>query len=79
MGPLAGRGGAMTLKAIAEGLLSAFIRSADDVQELNARETAILQALDEVYDRRFLEIKTTKEMKLKTAMAAVTDHDGEEN
>lgn len=69
----------MTLKAIAEGLLSAFIRSADDVQELNARETAILQALDEVYDRRFLEIKTTKEMKLKTAMAAVTDHDGEEN
>lgn len=52
----------MTLKAIAEGLLSAFIRSADDVQELNARETAILQALDEVYDRRFLEIKTTKEM-----------------
>ena len=69
----------MTLKAIAEGLLSAFIRSADDVQELNARETAILQALDEVYDRRFLEIKTTKEMKLKTAMAAATDHDGEEN
>ncbi len=52
----------MTLKAIAEGLLSAFIRSADDVQELNARETAILQALDEVYDRRFLEMKTTKEM-----------------
>lgn len=52
----------MTLKAIAEGLLSAFIRSADDVQELNARETAILRALDEVYDRRFLEIKTTKEM-----------------
>jgi len=69
----------MTLKAIAEGLLSAFIRSADDVQELNARETAILQALDEVYDRRFLEIKTTKEMKLKTAMSAGTDHDGEEN
>ena len=69
----------MTLKTIAEGLLSAFIRSADDVQELNSRETAILRALDEVYDRRFLEIKTTKEMKLKTAMAAVTDHDGEEN
>lgn len=52
----------MTLKAIAEGLLSAFVRAADDVQELNARETAILQALDEVYDRRYLEIKTTKEM-----------------
>lgn len=69
----------MTLKTIAEGLLSAFIRSADDVQELNLREEAILRALDEVYDRRFLEIKTTKEMKLKTAMAAVTDHDGEEN
>ena len=69
----------MTLKTIAEGLLSAFIRSADDVQELNSRETAILRALDEVYDRRYLEIKTTKEMKLKTAMAAVTDHDGEEN
>ena len=52
----------MTLKAIAEGLLSAFIRSADDVQELNARETAILRALDEVYDRRLREIRTTKEM-----------------
>jgi len=69
----------MTLKAIAEGLLSAFIRSADDVQELNARETAILQALDEVYDRRLREIRTDQEMKLRTATAAGTDHDGEEN
>ena len=69
----------MTLEAIAEGLLSAFIRSAEDIEGLNHREEAVLRALDKVYDRRFLEIKTTKEMQRKTAAAAGTDHDGEEN
>lgn len=54
-----------TLSSIAEGLLSAFIRSADDVQELNARETAILQALDSLYDRRFRELKTQNEFRKK--------------
>ena len=69
----------MTLRAIAAALIGAFIRAAQTTEELNLREEAILRALDEVYDRRFLEIKTTKEMKLKTVMAAATDHDGEEN
>lgn len=50
----------MTLRAIAEGLLGAFFRQCEHVEELNAREEAILRALDEVYDRRFLEI--TREM-----------------
>ena len=66
----------MTLKAIAEGLLSAFIRNAQTTEELNLREDAILRALDVVYDRRLREIRTTKEMQRKTTMAAVTDHDG---
>lgn len=52
----------MTLKAIAEGLLSAFMHNAEDIEGLNFRVEAILQALDEMYDRRFLEIKTTREM-----------------
>ena len=69
----------MTLKAIAAALIGEFIRAAKTTEELNLREEAILRALDEVYDRRYLEMKTTKEMKLKTATAAVTDHDGEEN
>jgi len=69
----------MTLRAIAAGLIGEFLRSAQTTEELNLREEAILRALDEVYDRRYLEMKTTKEMKLKTAMSAATDHDGEEN
>ena len=52
----------MTLRAIAEGLISEFLRAANTTEELNLREEAVLQALDVVYDRRFLEIKTTKEM-----------------
>ena len=52
----------MTLRAIAEGLISEFLRAAKTTEELNLREEAVLQALDVVYDRRFLEIKTTKEM-----------------
>ena len=52
----------MTLRAIAAALIGEFLRSAQTTEELNLREEAILRALDEVYDRRFLEIKTTKEM-----------------
>lgn len=52
----------MTLRAIAAGLIGEFLRSAQTTEELNLREEAILRALDEVYDRRFLEIKTTREM-----------------
>lgn len=48
----------MTLRAIAGALIGEFIRAAKTTEELNLREEAILRALDEVYDRRFLEIKT---------------------
>lgn len=69
----------MTLRAIAAALIGEFLRAAKTTEELNLREEAILRALDEVYDRRLREIRTEQEMKLKTAMAAATDHDGEEN
>ena len=52
----------MTLRAIAAALIGEFLRSAQTTGELNLREEAILRALDELYDRRFLEIKTTREM-----------------
>ena len=69
----------MTLKAIAEGLLSAFMRNAEDIEGLNFREDAVLRALDKVYDRRFLEIRTAEEMQRKAAAAAGADHDGEKD
>lgn len=52
----------MTLRANAGAAIGEFIRAAQTTEELNLREEAILRALDEVYDRRFLEIKTTKEL-----------------
>lgn len=55
----------MTLEAIAEGLLSAFVRSAEDIEGLKLREEAVLRALDSLYDRRFRELKTQDEFRKK--------------
>ena len=68
-----------TLTACAESLLDTFFRQCEEVDELKAREEATLVAIDRLYDRRLREIRTEQEMKLKTAMAAGTDHDGKEN
>ena len=81
---LSGRmGGAVmrypTLTACAEALLGTFFRQCEHVEELKAREEATLLAVEKLYTRRMAEIRTTEEMQRKTATAAVTDHDGEEN
>ena len=68
-----------TLTACAEALLDTFFRQCEEVDELKAREEATLVAIDRLYDRRLREIRTAQEMKLKTAMAAETDHDGKKN
>ena len=68
-----------TLTACAETLLGAFFRQCESPEELKAREEATLLAVEKLYTRRMAEIRTTEEMQRKTAMAAATDHDGEEN
>lgn len=60
---VAGRGGGMTLKAIAEGLLGAFFRECENPEELKMREEAALVAVTRLYERRMAEIRTHDQMR----------------
>lgn len=51
-----------TLTARAESLLGDFFRQCEHVEELKAREEAVLMAIDRLYDRRLREIRTHDQM-----------------